>query len=694
MPSETICFWSLLSIKDLSFIYISSWLSKALGPEQSLLLGTSFFDYVHPQDQDSAKRDLSDFVKKKTLTCSVTRKFQASAIAINSPKPFQPSNYPPQSITGDEYIIVDVGMSVELNRLSALLHKHSSTEFHKVQTPPATPHLDNQTLHERSNDEPGRIFQILDRHSRNLIFTWPNPSVSRKFLEAANYNQDDFSGLLRDVALTSDSKNSGMENVDSQPNCLRPVTDKRILLLTSGKYRQVESVVIPYGNIIFACFQILPSSSSVVSISLGGSAVFKPKAKSAPCSPASNAGIPKRPRSPCSLSPLPKLFHPDASNHLALPHYPSEVSEFNGDAYPSNKRQRHHVPEPAVSNDPTSMRISSPPRELPTCREYPQYQFQPISQPPQPKEQNFPSLSQHHAYYAPHGQQQPSQPPPHFIPSYPPGNNNHSSPHNPIPLLPPPPPQQSPSQTDPIQSQMFSQFAPQQRRSPSAVHGKKCESCHTSSSPEWRRGPTGHKTLCNACGLRYSRTIARENRKREQAQREQEQRYREQREREERAREKAEAMMMQRTIEPFNQYRPSNNMITGAIPPPHPHHHHRSPLLHPNPYHPTNLPISHQPPHHPHHLDSPPPPSMYATSPMSIKMEHSHQMHPSSSAGERGFPVHGSSQPIYYDRLNVGSSGFQGGNRGDSIGESNGHPAMNMLNTPPPYPKAYFGRAQ
>ncbi|KAG2232212.1 hypothetical protein INT48_003902 [Thamnidium elegans] len=37
-----------------------------------------------------------------------------------------------------------------------------------------------------------------------------------------------------------------------------------------------------------------------------------------------------------------------------------------------------------------------------------------------------------------------------------------------------------------------------------------CQSCGTSSSPEWRRGPTGHKTLCNACGLRYSRSVARQ----------------------------------------------------------------------------------------------------------------------------------------------------------------------------------------
>ncbi|KAI8324750.1 hypothetical protein GQ54DRAFT_295920 [Martensiomyces pterosporus] len=42
---------------------------------------------------------------------------------------------------------------------------------------------------------------------------------------------------------------------------------------------------------------------------------------------------------------------------------------------------------------------------------------------------------------------------------------------------------------------------------------KTCKSCGTDSSPEWRKGPTGHKTLCNACGLRYARSINRANKK-------------------------------------------------------------------------------------------------------------------------------------------------------------------------------------
>eukprot|EP01135_Chromosphaera_perkinsii_P003210 Nk52_evm17s238 gene=Nk52_evmTU17s238 len=34
-----------------------------------------------------------------------------------------------------------------------------------------------------------------------------------------------------------------------------------------------------------------------------------------------------------------------------------------------------------------------------------------------------------------------------------------------------------------------------------------CTECRTKLSPEWRKGPMGPKTLCNACGLRYSKKI-------------------------------------------------------------------------------------------------------------------------------------------------------------------------------------------
>ena len=37
-----------------------------------------------------------------------------------------------------------------------------------------------------------------------------------------------------------------------------------------------------------------------------------------------------------------------------------------------------------------------------------------------------------------------------------------------------------------------------------AAPPRRCHSCNGSETPEWRRGPDGARTLCNACGLRKS----------------------------------------------------------------------------------------------------------------------------------------------------------------------------------------------
>jgi hypothetical protein len=405
----------------------------------------------------------------------------------------------------------------------------------KVQTPPSTP-FPEITF---NNETPNRIFQILDRKSRNLIFTWPDTSND-------SYNKNDFSRLVKNVILDSNnlSRNNnlakGTNNLDVEsPNCLRLVPDKHFIF-TSGTYRQIQSVVIPYGDIIFACFQILPSTT------LG-------KARSAPCSPAAinnNNGIVKRPRSPGSLSPLPSPFYDDEirryvqNHHSNSSHYSQEVPDFIIDKRSS---KRHRIDPPSVSSakdsfvpvkitysppntpqlllNPISPRVSPSyhhdqqqrcqfpfPSQIITSKDQSSQTLQPPQQPyysyvasppgpqsrqPSPKQQDYPSPKNHPSQFLSqsnnHHVVQPQQSPP--------SSQSSSS----VAVVPP----SNQSQ------QQFTQFAPQQRsrnnngnsgnnsnssnnnnnNSNNNVQGaKKCESCHTSSSPEWRRGPTGHKT--------------------------------------------------------------------------------------------------------------------------------------------------------------------------------------------------------
>nr|GME18809.1 GATA transcription factor 12-like [Ipomoea batatas] len=45
--------------------------------------------------------------------------------------------------------------------------------------------------------------------------------------------------------------------------------------------------------------------------------------------------------------------------------------------------------------------------------------------------------------------------------------------------------------------------APYKRRENSETPGRKCLHCASEKTPQWRTGPLGPKTLCNACGVRY-----------------------------------------------------------------------------------------------------------------------------------------------------------------------------------------------
>lgn len=74
-----------------------------------------------------------------------------------------------------------------------------------------------------------------------------------------------------------------------------------------------------------------------------------------------------------------------------------------------------------------------------------------------------------------------------------------SSEHDVVVSAPPPPPPNTVKKTV--------KASPKKKESPDDLagsgDGRKCLHCATDKTPQWRTGPMGPKTLCNACGVRY-----------------------------------------------------------------------------------------------------------------------------------------------------------------------------------------------
>ncbi|KAF2087423.1 hypothetical protein K490DRAFT_65810 [Saccharata proteae CBS 121410] len=65
-------------------------------------------------------------------------------------------------------------------------------------------------------------------------------------------------------------------------------------------------------------------------------------------------------------------------------------------------------------------------------------------------------------------------------------------------------PEDSHSYSEDAKGGGFAGSDPKKRRGRAAPPGR-CHSCNRAETPEWRRGPDGARTLCNACGLHYAK---------------------------------------------------------------------------------------------------------------------------------------------------------------------------------------------
>lgn len=75
---------------------------------------------------------------------------------------------------------------------------------------------------------------------------------------------------------------------------------------------------------------------------------------------------------------------------------------------------------------------------------------------------------------------------------------------------PPAPSEQHPQEVDDNKQNSFAGVDTKKRRGRAAPPGR-CHSCNRAETPEWRRGPDGARTLCNACGLHYAKLTRKNN---------------------------------------------------------------------------------------------------------------------------------------------------------------------------------------
>ncbi|RDX42123.1 hypothetical protein OH76DRAFT_1363283 [Lentinus brumalis] len=497
---ETRCYWSLLT-SQLNFVYLDPVLASHLGEQADLLVGKSLLAYVHPEEQDSAKQDLGAVLDSRTLHGSVTRVRYSRLsrvrrlLGYNGPAP---DWMDADKIALDaNYMAVDIVINYAADGLVlCFMHavvdltprdndEHNKTGWTNWCGTPTMGMEQAQLLYTRlqsSVPQPhavSRVFQILlNQPNRPLCLSWPNERPGEP-------SAKDFARLAEEVQISS-------SGTDAKTSCTRRYKACQTVAYGMGDKREVESIFIPHGAIIFACHKISSYPRNAVG---GGNGMPHLGYHSNGYAPQGNAQY--------------YDAHPQSlpQNH----HVPSLHSYHNYSPQPQPAMSSSYPPNPWVNMD------------APTPSQY--AQWAPSSLP-----NGTPISSMRSSSYTPHAngpQQQWSPQQPSYLDTGSPVSS--VGPSAPSPSIPypssasvsasapseqeDPPPPSPPNDLVPAprsgrrnNREQYSNGGRTAGNPPVGV--TKCASCKATHSPEWRKGPSGKKDLCNACGLRFARSRA------------------------------------------------------------------------------------------------------------------------------------------------------------------------------------------
>ncbi|CAO1629620.1 unnamed protein product [Jaminaea pallidilutea] len=546
---KTRCYWAILSYHatehdphDLTFLYCDPVLQSHLGTEAELMNGKSFFDWVHPLERERARSDLRKIISSRTLFGSVTRCRYYRVPAIrkhlgcdNPPTAEEAHMY----VEDDRFLPIDivlsmVGESVALCFFHAIINKSiqdnseasktdwtnwcgsrkelfDAEECDKIWTSVQSAKVQKERSFE-PQVSPSHVFQILSmptapnpdtddlpiQDTPEVLFSWPPPRLYRKesalgsprdgqhFHEAfedGSYFADEFAKLAQGVIMAPSGRTSdGSTTRNGEPGTIQDGDNTSCTrrfraahtLTSEGMLRSVESVLVPYGSIMFACF-----SATYQQIMSSHHSQQGHRGTLAWASMAENSAIAASPpavHTPPADGPARKRMKKQTSNPTSLTSSPR-----SGNSPPGNR----------VNN-----RESSPSaRALPGGT---------ASSGPTAKGKKRSGRADVGSGIDDNPYRAPSPPAPHRPRAH--SGVGASPDHKPSSSIP----SSDGLSAAAAAASLFADTHPE-------TGEKRCTSCGTSNSPEWRKGPSGQKTLCNACGLRYSRAVSRQHKKDEKA---------------------------------------------------------------------------------------------------------------------------------------------------------------------------------
>ncbi|KAH9936060.1 hypothetical protein B0H21DRAFT_758828 [Amylocystis lapponica] len=494
---QTRCYWSLLT-PDLHFLYLDPVYADHLHDQADLLVGKSLLSFVHPDEQASAKLDLGSVLESRTLHGSVTRVRFSRMSRVRRQLGYQG---PPQEwadsdtvAVDDNYMAVDIvinwaadGLVLCFMHAVVDLSSRDNDEHNKTNWTNwcGTPYMSMdqvQLLYQRllsavpQPNTMSRVFQILlNQADRSLWMSWPPER------EQGGPTSKDFAKLAQDVQI--DSSTAG--GTDAKTSCTRRYKALQVMQCGANGPKEVESIFILHGAVIFACHKVNPLPRSAMSSNNGGphpaysSHSYPPQAPYYD-QPSHSYSVPPVPAPQSYNGSYSQVSHPSSSQYSSWSHHPESPSPQS--PYGQWPSQNNSFAPPSIS----SVRSSS--------YSAPQPQHQWSSQPPSYLETS-PTVS------SPSFSQQLPSPNVQYSGSG--SGNERTSPSPGSDIVPASRTQRRGS------ASTREQYGSGGRSSGNPPVGiTKCSSCKVTHSPEWRKGPSGKKDLCNACGLRYARSRA------------------------------------------------------------------------------------------------------------------------------------------------------------------------------------------